>query len=684
MITFFLMNFIVGISVFLFTYRILKFTRFIDSLLAFFILYFAQIVFTELLLGIFNILYLENVILFNLAIFLIIWLITRNKKSYFSLKGLGDKLTIFLSNKVVLFGTSLILGFGLAKICINLINPPFGWDCLNYHYTFPVEWIKHANLDNPIVVSDDPFPSYYPINGSLLFLWLIFPFKSAFLADIGQLPFFIISFLAIVSIGRKLKLKREYSLLAAYLFVFIPNFFKQLQIGYTDIMVAGIFFATLNFLMELKENFTIKNNFIFSLSFGILIGLKTTVLAYAILLLLPFLYIIFVYKKVNFRFRFKSLLLFLLLLVSFGSFSYLKNFILTGNPLYPLDIVILGKNIFKGVIDKYTFNARNEPQGYSLIKLLFHEGMGVQSLFIILPGAMLAPFINILKNKNRALFINYILFLPILLYLSYRFIMPIPNSRYLYPILGTGMVAAFYIINSLKLPIKIMRSIVFIFILASAFENARHMELIAALFLSIIIHYFFINYFKSEKLRIIFKSKFFITVILIFFVFILNWLSLVYKNNEYRLYIKNSPYWPDATLAWDWLNRNTKGNNIAYVGRPLPYPLYGTNLKNNVYYVSVNAIDPIHLHDLKNSKYRWDSAENMHKSFEKDNNYRSKADYYTWFGNLKKRKTDYLFIYSNHHTKNIEFPLEDLWARTNPKALKLIFGNDTIRIYKIS
>ena len=197
MILFFLMNFIVVTSAYLLTYKVLKISRIIDGLLTLFILYFAQIICTELLLGILGALYLKNILRLNLVRFLIIWLITYTRGSSFSLSGLRGILDLILQDKAALFIISTLLTFTLVKIFFNLINPPLGWDCLNYHFTFPVEWMKSGTLDNPIVVSDDPFPTYYPINGSLLFFWFLLPFRSAFLADLTQLPFFIISFLAV-------------------------------------------------------------------------------------------------------------------------------------------------------------------------------------------------------------------------------------------------------------------------------------------------------------------------------------------------------------------------------------------------------------------------------------------------------------------------------------------------------
>ncbi len=258
----------------------------------------------------------------NIIILLVVFLNADSQKSFISIRPFGlryphrennqwIKSSVFqlFNNKSILFVISLILSLVLVKAFTNLINPPFGWDSLNYHFTFPVEWMKTGTLNNPIVVSDDPFPSYYPINGSLFFLWFILPFKSAFLADLSQLPFFIVSFLAIFSIARKIGLNQGYSFLSAALFVTIPNFVKQLQIGYVDIMVAGCFLAALNFIFLLKENFNLRNTIIFALSFGLLIGIKSTAIAYSIFLFIPFLFLVFKQNQNNITTKLKYIIL---------------------------------------------------------------------------------------------------------------------------------------------------------------------------------------------------------------------------------------------------------------------------------------------------------------------------------------------------------------------------------------
>jgi len=709
------MNLIVGASAFLLNYRILRFRNFIDSLLSLFILYFSQIVLTELFLGIRGRLFIENAVLLNLVIFLAIWSLTRNKESSFcfgvgkyktflttetsqgrvlssptslanevSCKITKEQLSQLLGNKIILFAAAIILAFASVKIIINLVNPPFGWDNLNYHFTFPVEWLKHGNLDNPITISDDFSPTYYPINGSLFFLWLIFPFKNVFLADLGQIPFFVLAFLSTYNISKKVGLNKDFSLYAAILFLLIPNFFKQLQIAYVDVMVVSLFLVCLNYLISLYQEFSSKNLLLYSMSLGLFLGTKTVALPYSTLLFLPF--ILLFLKHSN---KYSLFIFSILIIIALGGFSYLRNFIETKNPFYPLDFKLFGHSIFKGVIDIDTYRAHFKIKDYSLAKLLFHEGLGVQAILFVLPSIFLAlPVTLIKKRKMPGFILTYFLILPVLIYLVYRHIIPLANTRYLYPILGTGMIIGFYTMGILGIPRRLINILVVICVLASMPELAKRQELIASAILAFLLFFLLPPFIKYIEQKWLIKKRLFIYLPLLFIVSVLALLEKDYVNNEYSRYtsmVKYSGFWPDATRAWDWLNRNTQGNNIAYIGRPVPFPLYGTNFKNNVYYVSVNKTEPAKLHYFPNSHYHWGyDFLSMHRNLEEEGNYRADADYSVWLDNLNRRNTDYLFVYSLHQTKEIEFPVEEEWAKNKPGEFKQVFNNQTIRIYKLN
>lgn len=675
------MNLLVISSAYLFTFKLLKFKNSIDSLICWFLIYFSQIIFTELALGINGSLTLVNLIVFNLCILIVIKWITRKNKSSLDLSGIKTSLFEILSNRMIRAGASIILGFGLVKVLINLVNPPFGWDSLNYHFTFPVEWLKNFNLEMPIVVSDDPNPSYYPINASLYFLWLIFPFKSVFIADLGQLPFFLVAFLAIYNLAKKIGINREYSLYAAILFLVIPNIFKQLEVAYVDMILAGLFLAGLNFVFLLKEEFINKNVVIFAVILGLLLGTKTIGLPYALILSLPFFYLTL--RHAN---KIEKLVIFSVPLILLGAFSYLRNFLLTNNPLYPLDFILFGQTVFKGVTNIGFYTAHYKPADYRLTKLLFHEGLGVQTIIFVLPSILSAFILFVSRQRRRLNFVfAYFLILPLLIYLVYYYLIPFKTPRYLYSLLGAGLVIAFYLIDLLKVPRKLLKVLIAVCLIASVSELASHLELISSIVMTVL-SFFVISLLIKLPAFTPLKFRYFNFTLFLILILGLTFLYKDYRQNEYKRYITMQDYsgfWPDATSAWSWLNDNSTADNIAYVGRPVPFPLYGTDFKNQVYYVSVNAIDPVKLHYFPRAYYRREADYlTLHENLKAEGNYRGQADYQIWIKNLKKRQTDYLFIYSLHQTKKITFPLEDQWAVDNPDKFETVFENKTIRIYK--
>jgi len=687
MIIFILQNSLALLSTYLVFKKYFNLSGIIDSMLAFFILFYAQIIFILTLLGSLSLLTLNNIILFEFVL-LLSAILTTKTNSFLRLKGVKkNKLNVFSFihklSKTEIFCLSIILGFAIVKIIINLVNPPFGWDDLNYHFTFPVEWLKQGNLETPPVVFCDPSPTYYPINGSLFFLWFMLPLKSVFIADLGQLPFFVIAFLAVYSLGRKLSLSQEYALYAASIFTLVPNYFKQLEIAYIDVMVAALLLSALNFLFRLYRDGSLKDAVLYSLCLGLMLGVKTTALPYALLLFIPFLYFCLSRFKLN-----KMPLLFLvssLLIVLTGGFSYIRNFVQTGNPLYPLNFTLFNTVILRGVIDGCVYRAHFLADDYNLGKILFSEGLGGQTIVFFLPAVFLGLPLAIIKNRKGLNFnLAYFMILPFLLILAYRFVIPLANLRYLYALLGITSVIAFYAVDSLRLPKKILKILIVLCVLGSIAELANHGELVISLAVSLLL--FFILPFILKGITYRRSTRYVAFVVLIGFISLL-FLQKDYMRNEYPRYlkmVKYSGFWPEAAEAWVWLNQNTTGDNIAYAGRPVPFPLYGSGFKNRVYYVSVNKAEPSKLHYYPGSRYVWGyDGESVHRTFAEEMNYRGRPAYDTWLGNLLKRKTGYLFIYSLHQIKAIEFPLEDEWANSHPDIFDLVFTNSIVHIYRI-
>ena len=676
-------------SSYLLVRRYFSFPDITDSLLAYTILFYVQIITVVMFLGAQNILSLNNILAVNCLVLFFTYFLLRRQQNYSFKVDLATFIAwlknLVINDKIILSCSALILGFALVKIAVNLVNPPFGWDDLNYHFTFAVEWLKSGTLVNPIVVSDYPAPSYYPLNGSFIFFWLLLPFKNVFLADLGQVPFYIIVFLSMYSIGKKVGLKHRYSIYASILLLLVPNYFKQMRIAYVDVMVTGFFMLALNFLANLRKDFNLKNVLLVGLSCGLLIGTKIIVIPHALIITFCFLGLSFfglVRNKLYLRF-FSSVLIFILAVLITGGFSYMRNFVMTGNPVYPLQLKIFGITFFKGVLGGEFIN--NEAGAFALGKFLFHEGVGAGFILYVIPGLILAAIGLINKKSVQRYFLWFLFILIPVLYLVYRFAIGVPNIRYLYPWFAVCFILAVWGIAIFRVPEKIVRYGLILSALTAVAEFARHQELIFSFILSFILLIVFIYIYRIKRFLLA-RPPITFLVFLIFGASLLQYLYIDYSKNElrrYKLSQKDSGFWPEAIDGWIWLDQNTNGNNIAYVGRPVPFPLYGTKLKNNVFYVSVNAGAP-YLHVYRNAWYSCSGGyENFHNVLMEENNYRGKADYNIWLKNLKNKNTDFLFVYSLHQIKGIGFPIEDGWAKAHPEVFSSVFTNNTIHVYKL-
>lgn len=684
MIILILETIIISLSSFFITSILIPKKNSVDFTIYWFMIFFAQIVMVNLAFGLLSKLYLGNIIALHLIICLIfLSFFLRNFKA----QSLNFDFSFIFKNKIIIFALSIFFGFFIVKTWINLINPPVCADSLQYHLTFPATWLKNGNLNNPIVIfgslpaSIELAPlSYYPINAESFFFWLMLPLRNAFLADLGEVPFYFIGVLAIYSILRKFSIKKETALLTGLLWVLIPNLFKQIRTAsQIDVICAALFLLVFNSLLILKEEWNSKNSVLFGISLGIFIGTKALdVFWFVSLLPLVLLFLYRNFKKVNFKNMSLNLILIFSLLLLFGGYSYIRAFVLTKNPFYPLIINFFGKPVFPGLIDKASYSQLVVPWNeFHLRNMFFGEGLGAQFLLFIFPGSIIPllffkKFADKIKDK---IFYFLVFFIPFFMLWMYLFYIKAYWIRYTFPYLAIGMVVAVVFLDKFNWGKKYITIIGFLAILSSAAELAHRTELIVSFLLSAILLSLFLllRRIKISSLKRIFCLKS-LVVFMVILAGLLYFLNDKYDREEFTRYpisFKGKEAGDkDISLAWVWLNDNTgNGKRIAYTGRSEVYPLFGTRLKNEIFYVSLN-----------------DKPSLPH--YYPDGFYRREKNFDSWKINLAKQNIDYLFIalprpINNESADKAEFPIEDAWAISNPEDFQLAFSNSKVRIYKV-
>jgi len=661
-----------------------------DAILVCFTLFFAQIVLVETFLGVIGKLYFINVYLSHLLILLIVLSVYSRKSGPVFTK---PDVRPFINSNLILFAISIFASFALISIYNNLINPPQDADSLLYHLAFPASWIKSGTLNTPFFIfgsnpivnpgsAVDGVPSYYPINAELFFTWLVLPLRNAFLADLGEVPFYVVGIVAFYSILKKYNINSKIALLSGFLWALIPNIFKQLKVANNlDVICSVLFLLVIFTLLLLKLDFTFKNAILFGASSGLFVGTKFNNLIYLAALLPLAIYIFYIQVKTR-KLAFNMIMQFSAVIISmvilFGGYMYIKNYYYTGNPIFPVELKVFGRTIFKGLLSSHLLKIQMFSSDTRNLFRMFREGLGVQFFALILPGTFLPLFFfRYLKKKVSHFGEYFLLFItPFIALILFKVFIDVYITRYFFPYLSLGLLTAVIFVTKLPRGDKYLSVISFVSILTAVFQLAHRYELIVSIIISLACFILLVS--CKKQLFTLYENKNFGKVVLISL--ILGFLSLVYLNSrydkeEYGRYIsslsKKEKWQVDLRIGWKELNDITKeGSKVAYTGRQEAYPLYGRGLKNEVKYISINEkeITPY------NSP---------------DGRYREIKDFSAWRENLKKYKAEYLFVakpvFENRESQDPDkFPIEDNWASAHPEYLQLLFSNSLAHIYKVN
>jgi hypothetical protein len=459
---------------------------FTDRLIGTFILGLAQIIATEMFLGIvLKSLFAGPLFLFNISISLIILSIAVFKSDsrdslIRTLPGeLGERVAGFfrtVSSDLILLLLFLLL---TVKVCwlvfIGYLFPSYTWDGLWYHLPIVGNIIQSGAIqENPANFMIDTFINIFPKNMELFFLWNVIFLKSDIITDLSQLPFTIIGVITIYSIAVKLKIKERYALYSSFLFFFTPIIILQSTTNYIDVAVSVLFLITINFLLYGSPD----NNgpstapgrhdrgtplLLAGITAGILLGSKGSGLLFAVILSIA----VFIQEAVKHRrhiygtasdlksrvinHSIRPYIMYLLLpMLLMGSYWYIKNWVLYNNPVYPMEISLFNKTIFKGLYKGIIDPAPPLIENSSSLRGLLHvwlerveyylydsrmSGFGPVWFILFLPGLAFAMINAIVKKRYDWLFTGLLLIMTFIAHPRNW------NTRYVIFIVALGAVS---------------------------------------------------------------------------------------------------------------------------------------------------------------------------------------------------------------------------------------------------
>ncbi len=277
----------------------------------------------------------------------------------------------------------------------SLLSPRWT-DEVHYHLVYPLKWVKaHA-----IYVEESMRFPLYAFNFHVLHSISFFIDFVSFSHLLSWLSG-ILTTLGIFSFLQRFKVWQPLQYIAALAFFFTPVVQQYLNISYHDVPLMFFLFSSAYFLILTFEN---KENRQILISAAIVsamfVGMKITNAIYV-----PLIFALFFFKK-----KFNVILPALIIFSVLGSFWYVRNLIIDGDPIPPTINMFLGKEDLFWTKADYEFQMRDiNPKhdwGWQIIyKLpleLLNSSAGRPLLYWPHLGfTLLFPFTLIYFIKNR-------------------------------------------------------------------------------------------------------------------------------------------------------------------------------------------------------------------------------------------------------------------------------------------
>jgi len=265
----------------------------------------------------------------------------------------------------VAIGVASVIRFSFLILAL----PPFVWDALTYHLTNVAQWTQYGRIgifDNPVT------RTYTPANYEVLAAWFTVFLRHDAIVEAAGLPAYVLALLSVYSAGRSLGFTREAAWSASLAYGLTPALLLAATGTKNDPHMAAYYLAGVAVLLDLKGEAEPRPKspplagqlIVMAAIFFMALGTKS----YALHLLPGALLIAFLpvakgkgsevwhsrWTAILKTFRRGGGLLqsglpvLLALALVLGLYWNLRNWVLTGNPVYPYRVVMGGQELTSG------------------------------------------------------------------------------------------------------------------------------------------------------------------------------------------------------------------------------------------------------------------------------------------------------------------------------------------------
>jgi hypothetical protein len=538
---------------------------------------------------------------------------------------------------------SAIAGAFVLLLWAGLHRIEFPYDSLSYHLQATASWMHARRLWIVPAVFGDTAPAYAPSNVELWLLFLMAPLHSDYLAGCGQLPLAALAVAAIVSAVREAGGRRSAALAAGLAFLLIPDVWDQASTAMVDLGLAAFLLASLPFARRGEVAAC-------AAALGLALGSKFVGLVLGV----PFaVYAVLMVRRRPGSVGWRDLLAAGSIVLGTGGFWYLRNLVVTGNPLYPAAVpgLHLPAVYDAAAMRRWHFHV---PVGRvrKLAQMLANSGVG----FAAAMGVAFA-------RRRRTAEVMIAAALLALFWVA----IPYQQDRFLFAVFGVAAVA---IAQAASVPPALLGwAPVAGAVIGGVIQQPR----VAWLGLSLAAAVGWFGFPAIERASRARRLALVAGAVL--------GIALAVGAGFAGYDARDPPY---GVPAWSWFRAHVHDARVAYTGSNVAFPLTGERIGNRVRYVNVAGQLDDGLHDFAR-RLGAGVGSNPEPAL-----YRQGGTFDVWWRNLRSAGTEILFVQKMYPLvqRNIAadadgFPVERRWADDHPERFSLLYASSSARVYAL-
>ncbi|MBN2563058.1 MAG: hypothetical protein JXQ75_19205 [Phycisphaerae bacterium] len=608
----------------------------------------------------------------------------------------------------------------------SLADPTYEYDVLTYHLMFPARWTQDAAISIVPTWFGDPAPAYAPSTTEVYYTWLMLPMGEDLVARGGQFPFWILLLAAAHALGRELGLRPRERSWACLALALLPAITAQAATAMVDVAFTAHLLSTAMFALRASRTRRTADGVGLILAIGLLLGAKFIAIAY-LTALSPLLIWAF-WRLLRLptkpwswrglrlpadRYSRPVLILTTMAAAWIGGFWYARNWAVTGNPVYPLEVKLGSTVVFGGAygrpqMENSIFNVRRRTQPDALGQTLWEavhsphmpwpsrDEQGFTAAFrywYLGPVGLIAVLFTVAaisvarrapSRTPRLLFYICV----VAMFLVFWYVLPFQQPRFAWGPIAAALIGATAVARlHRRAPLVLLLlgiaawAIFFTEDLREGFAIPAPAWITAFLLAGA---WMLVHRVRSST------TAWLLGAVALLFACILGVAST--SNGSRTRALADPRFFP---AAWPWIDQNLHNVTIAYAGNNVPYFLCGRRLENRVLYVP--ARQP------SDGKYHYFASLPETLALGAPNTSEPAFDRFimdpaTWLDNLRALGVDYVLVnplfpnlLPNYRHDPQGFPIEREWLDslckappgTEPAAHCRVFEQDGVRLYKL-